>query len=186
MTPPLRPTSILDRASFTSHSASSVTPLQSQVDGLVGGFVEQATDLKTLAAISAGGMAYRMGRVGLMGLGSGNAVRALSVVGGLGAEVSAFEATHRGLASVTGGPGSANLWRWDGAGGLRQGLISSMITFGTLKGAGCLAQGQNVFVQHLMQDSAMVLGHQSVAALGFGPRPLGSLAEQFLHAEATN
>src|SRR4029453_13506098 len=114
MTPPLRPTSILDRTPLVS--PSSITPLQTQVDGLVGGFVAQATDLRTLAAITTGGMAYRMGRVGLMGLGSGNAVRALSVVGGLSAEVSAFEITNRGLLSMTGQPHGAaptNLWRWD-------------------------------------------------------------------------
>src|SRR5262245_33029771 len=87
-----------------SRSISATTPLsslQSQVDHLVGGFVEQATDLRTLAAISAGGLAFRAGRVGLMGLGTGNAVQALSYVGGLGAEVSAFELTSRGIASLS-------------------------------------------------------------------------------------
>src|SRR4030095_14461073 len=39
---------------------------------------------------------------------------------------------------------------------------------------------------HLFQDTAMVLGHQVSGVLGIAPRPTGSLAEQFLHAEATN
>src|SRR4030095_2451295 len=179
--------SILKRAYFSS---PSLTPLQSQVDGLVGGFVEQATDLRTLAAITTGSLAYRMGRVGWMGLGSGNAVRALSVVGGLGAEVSAFELTNRGLTSVSVGahgraPLHANLWHWSGQGGLQQGLLQSLITFGTLKGVGHLARGENVMVQHLLQDTAMVFGHRAAGAVGAGPRPTGTLAEQFLHAEAT-
>ena len=179
-----------------SRSISATTPLsslQSQVDHLVGGFVEQATDLRTLAAISAGGLAFRAGRVGLMGLGTGNAVQALSYVGGLGAEVSAFELTSRGIASLSNRvlgpaplqPENPNLWRWSGSGGLRQGLLSSAVTFGALKSAGRLAQGENLLVQHLLQDSAMVMGHQASGALGMGPRPTGNLAEQFLHAEAT-
>jgi len=179
------------------------------VDGLVGGFVRQATDWKSLAAVTVGGMAYRAGRMGAMGLGSGNFTRAASVGLGLTAEVSAFELTHRGLSTVfrRGGPmwppaigsesghphGGAptnnferNLWRWSGPGGLRQGFLQSLVTFGALKGAGSLAQGENVFVQHLLQDTAMVAGHQASWALGLAERPRGSLAEQFLRAEATN
>ena len=156
----------------------------------MGAFVHQASDWKSLAAMMAGGMAYRAGRMGMAGLGSGNLIRTASVGLGLTAEVSAFELTHRGLTSKFEIRNSksevSNLWRWSGNGGLRQGLLASLITFGTLKGAGRLGTGQNLLVQHLFQDSAMVLGHQGSAALGWAPRPKGSLAEQFLHAEATN
>src|SRR4029434_9940269 len=165
------------------------TPLQSQVDGLVGGFAEQATDGRSLAAMMAGGVAYRAGRIGVMGIGGGNAVRALSVGVGLTVEVSAFELSHRGLLSMTGdshGGPQANLGRWAGEGGIRQGLLNSFVTFGTLKGAGHFAQSQNVVLQHLIPDTGMVLGHQVTGALGLAPRPTGTLAEQFLHAEATN
>src|SRR4030095_11782548 len=75
---------------------------------------------------------------------------------------------------------------WNGSGGIRQGLLQSFVTFGALKGAGRLVQGENLIAQHLFQDSAMVLGHQVSGALGIAPRPTGTLAEQFLHAEATN
>src|SRR5262249_14488993 len=56
----------------------------------------------------------------------------------------------------------------------------------TLKTAGRLTQGENVVVQHLLQDTGMVLGHQVSGAFGITERPQGTLAEQFLHAEATN
>src|SRR5262245_57705322 len=78
----------------------SQTSFQSQVENLVGDFIRQATDWKSLAAMTAGGMAYRAGRIGVMGLGDGNVVRALSVGLGLTAEVSAFEISHRALQSV--------------------------------------------------------------------------------------
>src|SRR4029453_3289643 len=82
--------------------------------------------------------------------------------------------------------GNSNLWRWNGNGGIRQGLLQSFVTFGALKGAGRLAQGENLIAQHLFQDTAMVLGHQVTGALGIAPRSTGTFAEQFLHAEATN
>src|SRR4030095_7463215 len=78
----------------------SLSPLQSQVDGLVGGFVETATDWRTLAAMTAGGFAYRAGRIGILGLESGPSLRAASVGLGLVAEVSTFEVTHRSLDSL--------------------------------------------------------------------------------------
>ena len=219
---------LLDRKNPLSASSFSSTALQSQVDSLIGGFVQGATDWKFLSAMTAGGLAYRAGRIGVMGLGGGNAVRAASIGLGLSAEVSAFEVTNRGLSTLfrRGGPldsanssefaahpgisrdlpwppaiGSnkghphggaptndleSNLWRWSGPGGLRQGLLQSFLTFGALKGAGHLARGENLIAQHLFQDTAMVLGHQASGALGIEPRPNGTLAEQFLHAEATN
>jgi hypothetical protein len=175
--------SLLSRSSSLSQ-AQLPTALQSQVDSLVGGFAQQATDWRSLAAMMAGGMTYRLGRVGAMATGTG---RLASLGIGLGAEVTAFEMTNRSLSSLTGENHlNPNLWRWDGQGGIRQGLLSSLVTFGTLKGAGRLAQGENVVVQHLLQDTGMVLGHQVSASFGVTDRPQGTLAEQFLHAEATN
>src|SRR5262245_24080036 len=80
-------------------SVASYTPLQSQVDSLVGSFTEQATDWRSLAAMMAAGMTYRLGRVGAMTAGTG---RLASLGIGLGAEVTAFEMTNRSLSSLTG------------------------------------------------------------------------------------
>jgi len=195
------PGSLLSRASFSHFSGS----LSQHVDQLVGEFVHHATDWRSLAAMTAGGVAYRMGRIGAMGLGGGHGVRTLSVGIGLGAEVSAFELSHRTLQTVgarsprpqfepnrMGGetpplhPENPNLWRWSGPGGLRQGLLSSLVTFSTLKGFGRLTQGQNLIARHLAQDTGMVIGHQMTGALGIAPKPEEPLIEQFLHAEATN
>src|SRR5215510_2284134 len=87
-------------------SLSGLSSVNGTLDGLTGSFAEQATDWRTLAAFTAGGLAYRGGRIGAMGLGSGNVVRTASFGMGLGAEVSAFELTNRGLSTVIrrGGP----------------------------------------------------------------------------------
>src|SRR4030095_14635162 len=62
---------LLARQASLSQGSLSLSPLQSQVEGLVGSFAHQATDLSTLSAMVVGGMAYRVGRVGIMGSGVG-------------------------------------------------------------------------------------------------------------------
>src|SRR4030095_4951176 len=184
------PGSLLFRASL-SHSAQALSLVQNQVDRLVGEFVDQATDWKSLAAMTVGGVSYRLGRSGAMSSLRATPLRALSIRAVRTAEVSAVELTNRGLTSVSVGvddsaPLQTNLWRWSGQGGLQQGLLQSLVTFGTLKGFGRLTQGQSLILQHLAQDTGMVAGHHASALLGITPAPEGSLAEQFLHAEATN
>jgi hypothetical protein len=173
--------------------SGQLSPPQAQVDQLVEDFMGRATDWRSLAALMVGGMAYRFGRIGTMSSGIGAIhelpLRIASIGIGLSAEVTAFEIANRSLMTVGGNGHSRrppHLWRWDGQGGIRQGLLSSLVTFGTLKGVGRLAQGENIIVQHLLQDTGMVLGHQFSGAFHITPRPTGTLAEQFLHAEATN
>jgi len=179
--------SILSRGS-SEFSPSTLSATQSQVDQLVTDFSKHASDWKTFAALTAGGLAYRAGRFGVMGTSSSVVRGPLSVVVGLGSEVSAFEFTNRTLHSFT--PNSQlrtpNPWSFSGPGGLKEGWISSFVAFGALKGLGKLGEGQNLILQHGAQDAGMVLSHQLVYAAGLGPRPEGTLAERFLHAEATN
>jgi hypothetical protein len=174
-----------------SPASSTLSPTQIQVDQLIGDFSRQASDWKTLSAMLAGGLAYQWARVGAMS----SSVRAgfeplrktLSIGLGLGTEVTAFEMTNRSLASLTGESSlNRNLWRWEGQDGIRHGLVNSLITFGSLKGAGRLAQGENIIVQHMLQDTGMVLAHNISGHWGLTPRPTGTLSEQFFHAEATN
>jgi hypothetical protein len=189
MTDPIARNSILTRVSFQRDN--SLSSVQSQVDNLVTHTVEEAANPQTLAALSVGGAAYRLGRMGILGLGvnaTGNTatvVRGLSFLGGLGTEVGAFELTNRSLSSLSGSQ-NPNLWHWSGQGGWAQGLSSSAITFGMLKSAGFAAREQNLVLQHAFQSSAMVAGHNTLSMMGISPTPEGSLAEQFLHAEATN
>jgi hypothetical protein len=184
--------SILDRLSDAGlPSEAPASHLQNQVDGLVCNFVEEASNPYTLAALMAGGLTYRVTRVGVMGMGSSFILRPLSVALGLGAEVSAFEFTNRALTTFRATGRStqrenANLWSWSGCGGWQEGLIHSAISFGMLKSAGFLARDQNIIFQHLFQSSAMVVGHQTASQLGLSQRPEGNFASQLLQAEATN
>src|SRR5262245_19988211 len=151
---------------------------QSEVDHLVEDFIHHATDWKLLAALTAGGTAYRLGRSGASAMDVG---RLISAGIGLTTEVAAFELTSRGLQWRNPSP-----WRWEGAGGLKQGLLSSWVSFGILRGLGKLTRGQNLILQHGVQDFGMMLGHQLVFQTLAGPRPEGNLTEQLLRAELMN
>jgi len=185
---------VLSRLAPTARfSSPELRPLQAQVDQLVSTFLEEAANPRTLAAITVGGLAYRVGRVGVMsawgGQTQGLPLRFLSIVAGLGSEVTAFEFTNRAfqtLSSPITHHSSPNVWRWSGPGGWGEGLATSAITFGMLRSAGFLAREQNIVLQHAFQSSAMVAGHQVVGGWQLIPRAEGSLAEQFLHAEITN
>jgi hypothetical protein len=138
----------------------------------VSDFLNQASDWKTLAALTGGSFAYRLGRVGIMAAGEGWALRSgfllrgISMAGAFSAEVGTFEGVQRLLSDSQ----NPNRWTWGGEGGWRQGLFSSAITFGMLKGAGFASREQNVFFRHLFQSSAMVAGHQAAGALELAPR----------------
>ncbi|MFO1520385.1 MAG: hypothetical protein U1F57_12115 [bacterium] len=184
--------SVLSRFSETSLSQSaSLSSAQAMVDGLTSRFVEEATRPSALLAMSTGSLFYRFGRIGSLALASrmGAAAPVMRVASygiGLLSEVSAFEGTSRLFATVAGDRSNPNLWSWNGRGGWREGLASSLVTFGMLKLAGHATQEQNLIFQHLFSDMAMVGGHQVSSAFGWTPRPEGTLAEQLLHAEVTN
>jgi len=199
LTPPSFLPDASSRETVLSRSISQkklgTTPLQNQVDGLVSDFVDQATDWKSIAAMTAGGLAYRWGKISVMGTNWARQVaplqKPLAIAFGLSSEVTAFEFTNRSLITITERAGlkpapTTQLWNWSGPGGWKEGLLNSFITFGTLKGFGQLSQGQNLVLQHGFQDLGIVAGHQLVSLTGLGPKPEGSLAEQMLHAEATN
>jgi hypothetical protein len=159
------------------------------VDSVVTHCLKDATAVKTFVPLMMGGMAFRLGRIGLMSAGEGilgNAVlRGISVAGGFGLEVGTYEMAHRALSALS-GETNPNQWKWDGPGGWRQGLAAAAVSFGMLKFAGFVAKEQNLAFQHLFQSTALVAGHQAAAALDLLPRNGASLAQQLLEAEATN
>jgi len=176
---------ILSRQSFATPMSST----QSQVDGLVTAFTAEATRPTTLASMVVGAGMYRLGRLGTMAALEGRlanpAVRALSVGTGLFSEAASFQLSNRALRVGLEGA-DPRLMQLGGPHGLARGTLESLVTFSALRGAGSLAREQNVVVQHALQSSAMVGGHQLTGTLGLTPLPQGNLAEQFLHAEATN
>jgi hypothetical protein len=172
------------------------TSAQTLADQAASQFLSGATDWKTLASLMAGSLAYRMGKIGVMGSGFWQILnlplqRALSVAFGLGSEVTAFEFTSRTLSSLHARAGlkptpTPNLWSWSGHGGWKEGLLSSLINFSLLKGVGHLARRENFILRQIFPATAMVTGHQVSGALKIVPGPEGSIPEQFAQAVMTN
>jgi hypothetical protein len=165
-----------------SHT-QALSSLQSQVDRLVGHFVTEASEPTTLLSLTAGSLAYRVARFASAG-------RLWSIPFSFSAEVGIFETSNRVFHSFPLRAGfkpapTARLWSWTGPGGLGEGLASSAITLGLLKGAGFLSRDQNLFLHHSFQIMTLVSGRHSAGIAGFAPKPEGSLVEQILHAQAT-
>lgn len=161
------------------------------VDQSVTGFIDGATDVRTLAAIGVGSLAYQAARAGFLSLGFRGAVlstlaRPASVAVGLLSEATAFEATERVFDSFSSHPQNSNRWSWSGRGGWAEALPATLISFGTLKSVGFLSRNTNVILQQAMASGSMVAAHQLTAALHLTPRPEGSLLDQWIHAQVMN
>lgn len=100
----------------------------------------------------------------------------------LSAEVLCFETSSR-LCTTFNQQGPNGLFEWEGEQGFKRGLLHGFLSFGSLK---LVPHSINsIFVQHFLQDSALVASHH-LESLCFGSaRPEGSLGWQFLHAEIT-
>jgi phosphatidylserine synthase len=173
--------------SFVEFSPLSST--QTQVDGLVTRFNDEASNPITLASLVVGSGMYRFARIGTMASLEGRLaapiVRSLSFGTGLFAEAASFQLTDRGLRVGFEGA-DARILQFGGSNGLGMGTLQSMITFGSLRGAGHLAEGQTLVFQHALQATTIVGGHHLSAAIGLTSRPEGTLGEQLLSAEVTN
>lgn len=175
---------VLSRFSETSLQQETLrSASQAQMEGLISGFVEQSTDWRSLAALMAGGVAYRLGRAGAFAVLPGSVSplsHGIAPLVGLASEVTAFQGVTDALSpSPLAGEGR-------GEGGYWSRWTTSFVQFGLLKVGGAAVVQQNVFVRHLLQDTSMVAGHQLTTRLGWTSAPEGNLAEQFLHAEVTN
>src|SRR5262245_15512539 len=92
---PVRLSSLLERRNLSSDPQTTV--LQSQVDGLVGGFVQEATRPQTTAALLGAGLAYRLTRVGVVGSGLFGNSALLNQAASLGLGLAAESGTFTGI-----------------------------------------------------------------------------------------
>ncbi|MFO1518578.1 MAG: hypothetical protein U1F57_02770 [bacterium] len=175
-------------------SRPSLTAAQSLVENLTCHFLSEIAHPASIAAMLVGGFSYRLGRIGILSFSEKRAFfqpalqtlfQGASYGVGLLAETGAFEMTHRLLLRLTEQDSSLPrpLLRWEGKGGIQEGLASSFLTFLSLRGMGAFGAGQNLFFQHFLQDAAVVFSHQAASRWGLMAAPEESLPEQFLKAE---
>lgn len=167
--------SLLQRR-FSQAQAPSLSAAQLEMDALQAQLQTEAGNFSNLLAMAGGGLAYKVARSGFLSIGSH---RALAVMGGLATEVSAFRAATNGFANLRGERPHENIFD-------AKAWFGTFMSFGVLKGAGRLAQGQSAFLAHGFQSSAMVAGNQLTYHMGLTHAPEGSLLQQLIHAEVTN
>ncbi len=173
------------RLSLSNHL--SLTSNQLQQNHILHSFAEQASDPYTLAAVFAGGVAFR----GVRGLGlstlsatspTASVLLRAGVTGGaLVAEAGTFVTSERLLKVAVGGA-DQSLLRWEGANGLKNAWASATVNFTALRGAGRATMGMNGWVQHFAAAGTMVGANQVTGRLGLTDAPSGNLFEQFVHA----
>lgn len=175
------------RHSFMDGQPSLLTQGQLGIDSTLEGFAHHASDPVSLASMMVGSFTYKLARLGaLQGIASSALSRAprflvnsSANLFALTCEVSAFRAASNGLGSLAGHPTQpgvfdANGWR------------GTFVDFIALKSIGHLGGNSNVVLTHFAQSSAMVIGHETTAALGFTEHQQGTFIQKLADAEATN
>ncbi len=157
---------------------SSLSNTQLGLDALQYSFSEQATNSVNLLAMTAGGLAYRLGKLGVCSVGaiheSPLLAKILAPSVGLILEVAAFRGVNHAFHSS-----QENYWS-------AQGFAREMINFGALKSVAHLMQGGNPIRMHVAQNLGMMLGEEAGSRLHLTPEVHGSFAERFVNASATN
>src|SRR5262245_3142580 len=171
--------SLLGRANPNTET-KPLSPIQSEVDSLVGSAVSTVSDEKMMVSLFAAGAAARFIRVGTVAA-SGNlsrlAVQAMSHATALAGESAVFAGMERRFA------------QWEGrtlTQSFQKDWARAAISLGSIKFFGGPAKGQNLIAQHLLIDAGMVGGQHLEYAFGVTDRPSGRLAQQMIHAEGMN
>ncbi len=166
----------LQRASL--YSGQSLTQQQIQIDDMLQRFTAGASDWRSLLAMTAGGLAYRATKVGVISLGATYELpllaRSLAPVLGLGAEVTVYRGTSQAFSSHSIPLTSHSSW------------LTDFVNFASLKIFGLASRNTNLILSHALQDIGMVTGHHLAYGLNLATRPEGSLLEQIFHAEMMN
>ncbi|MFO1519690.1 MAG: ATP-binding protein [bacterium] len=182
--PPLQNSSFPSDESVLSRSRSfSLTPTQAWVDRLVGQTMEEAVDVKTLAAAAGAGMVYRITRIASAAWGaslfgkSPFLVRTVSVGAGLAGESAAFAGVERGFVFLEGKSTSESFTKeW----------LKTSVSLGSLKFFGKLGEKQNFLLQNLMADTGMVASHELAFLMRLEEKPQEDLFTRLLRAEVMN
>jgi hypothetical protein len=164
-----------------------LSDIQAQVDALVSHSMDEATNWKTISAMTAAGAASRLLRLGSMTaaaplLAHRSAwlpalIRTGSQAVALSGESAVFAGMSRSFRNLEGRPSSQPF---------SEEWAQTMISLGSLKAFGGITKGQNIVLQHLAADLGLVAGQNLASAAHLTGKSSGGLIEQMLGAEALN
>ena len=170
---------LLERRALAS---SHLNEAQLKLDATLENFTKEACNLENIAAMTFGSAVFRLTRFASLSLAQNilnPAINTLSYATALSAEVIAFRSANALFDKLHQRISSENIFN-------RDGLLRTFTDFLALKSVGRLAAGQNIFLAHTLQTSAMVASRHLNAQFGLLPTSQGTLLDEFLEAENTN
>ncbi len=150
-------------------NSAAVTSAQLQNEGLSTRFFSGATDLRSLAGMSLGSLAYQSTKLILSNAIAFPWMRLLAPAMALSAEVSTVQASN----SFFYGNHTSD-WR------------STWIHFACLKISSPLLSPQNIFLRHVGQSFTLVTGAEICGRIGLSDREHGSLSQRLISAGVEN
>lgn len=178
---------ILDRR-LQFNSSETLSAQQIHIDSALRHFNEQASDPIALASMTAASLSFKASRLLFFEMAAASKLK--NIAGplfmqssanlfALSVEVSAFRASSNFLTQVKGQTPLNDVFD-------AKGWTGSFVDFFSLKTAGVLCAGQNVFLTHFAQANALVFGHELSAHWGFIDVQKGNYIEKLAAAEASN
>jgi hypothetical protein len=181
-----------------SHSnftqSSVLTPIQSQLDGIVSTFIDRAMDTYSLVGVTSATWGNRLTRLGSLSFVRPFARFAprtfatlvpLAVEGaGLAVEATLFGVVPRIMKAGLGNADLSSLQLY-GAAGIGNEVVHSGVSLLGLRLAGILSARESAVVQNIFQTSAMVGSQRFAGLLGITEMSRESLWHQLIDSEAT-
>ncbi len=153
-------------------NAGSLSQAQLSLDAMTQAVTRESANFGNVMAMSVGCSAFRLLRAGT----AFRSLNGISYLAALGAEVTAYRASHHLFEGWAGRFPQQNLFdsSW----------LQNFADFLTFKVMGRSLRGQSVFLTHAVQSSVLVGIRQLQARWGFADKPQASLVEQWVNAEA--
>lgn len=149
-----------------------LTSIQLDQHRLVDEALAESLSLSSLTPVILGGSVYRASRFCLSSLGAFSPILATAN------EVLAYESSRSILKNES--------WAWEGKQGMKQALFSSFILFSSLRASSHFLQGQNIFLRHFMQNSAVLLAQDAAVRLEFISHDPASWMRRMIGVEILN
>ena len=145
---------------LSSYSPQTFTSSHIKVDGFLSNFCHELRDWRNLAAMTIGGFAYRLGRVGMLGVSSVTAIdRIAAPMIGLACKVTISRQASFFLKGEACSPVGKEYW------------LRDYLSFGSLKLFGRISYFQSLLFSHFIQNKGMALDRQIAYGLHLATFP---------------
>ncbi len=160
-----RSSGFTSETNFSLSGGASLSAAQMSLDASLHSLSSNAADYRSLLAMTAGGLAYQLGKWAAL-----STAPFIAPLVGLACETSAFRATHTYFQKDS----HSQIFG--------QGWVATALDFALMKGMGQAMRGQGRLLQTAAQSSAVVIGQNFSSALHLLPAHHTSNSQRFMEA----